>query len=71
MGATAYLAHTRVDALVCISALQRHNTTPLVIHVKRLNKLVRWLQRHPKKLAYRRLLTGKGVTPKTVGGLKV
>ena len=67
LGATAYLAHTRVDALVFISALQRHNTTPLVIHVKRLNKLVRWLQRHPKKLAYRRLLTGGGGHPETGG----
>ena len=58
LGAVAYLAHTRVDALVFISALQRHNSKPQVIHVKRLNKLLAWLQAHPKKLTYRRFGDG-------------
>ncbi len=40
LGAVAYLAHTRVDAPVFISALQRHNSKPQVVHVKRLNKLL-------------------------------
>ena len=40
LGAVAYLAHTRVDALVFVSALQRHNSKPQIIRVKRLNKLV-------------------------------
>ena len=54
LGAVAYLAHTRVDALVFISALQRYNSKPQIVHVKRLNKLLVWLQAHPKKLIYRR-----------------
>ena len=66
LGAVAYLAHTRVDALVFISALQRHNSEPQIIHVKRLNKLVGWLQANPKKLSYKRLSTGGGVTPNPV-----
>ena len=53
LGAVAYLSHTRVDALVYISALQRHNSKPQIIHVKRLNKLLAWLQANPKRLAYR------------------
>ena len=55
LGAVAYLAMTRVDAAVFISALQRHGHAPQLQHVKRLNKLLSWLQRHPKRLAYRKL----------------
>ena len=36
LGAVAYLSHTRIDALVFISALQRHNSKPQIINVKRL-----------------------------------
>ena len=58
VGAIAYLAQTRVDALVFISALQRHNHSPQIVHVKRANKLLGWLQHTPKKLAYRTLKIG-------------
>ena len=54
LGVLAYLAHTHVDALVFISALQRHNAKPQIIHINRFNKLLAWLQAHPKKLTYRR-----------------
>jgi len=54
LGAVAYATHTRVDACVFISALQRHNASPLIIHAKRLNRLTRWLQRNPKKLHFTR-----------------
>jgi hypothetical protein len=63
LGAVAYLAHTRVDALVFISALQRHNSKPQIVHVKRLNKLLAWLQAHPKKLIYRRFGGSGGKNP--------
>jgi len=71
LGAVAYLAHTRVDALVFISALQRFNSKPTVVHVKRLNKLLRWLQAHPKKLAYKQLTGGGRTFPKTSSHLRV
>ena len=35
--------------------------------MKRLNKLVRWLQKHPKKLAYRRLPASGRDLPETGG----
>ncbi len=55
LGAVAYLALTRVDVLVFICALQRYAATPQIQHVKRLNKVVKWVQRHPKKLHFKRL----------------
>jgi len=63
LGAVAYATHTRVDACVFISALQRHNTSPLIIHVKRLNRLTRWLQRNPKRLRFARFGSGEGGFP--------
>ena len=38
-----------------ISARQRYNSAPLVIHAKRLNKLLRWIQQTPKRLNYGKL----------------
>jgi hypothetical protein len=55
LGAVAYLAHTRIDVVVFVSALQRHTSKPQLAHIKRLNKLLSWVQRNPKKLAYRKL----------------
>ncbi len=40
LGAVVYLAHTRVDTLVFVSALQGHNHAPDIQHVRRLNKLL-------------------------------
>ena len=37
-----------------ISAIQRHGAKPTVEHVRRLNKLLRWIQKHPVKLEYKR-----------------
>ena len=54
LGAVAFTALTRLDAAVFIVALQRFSHAPLVIHVKRLNVLVKWMQANPRKLAYRR-----------------
>ena len=55
LGAVAYLSHTRVDIVVFIVALQRRNHNPEVQHVRKLNKLLRWLQRKPNKLTYKRI----------------
>ena len=59
LGALAYATLTRVDVMVFIVALQRHGHAPEVQHVRKLNKLTRWVQRHPKKLAYRRFANAK------------
>ena len=53
LGALAYLYLTRVDVLVFISACQRYAHKPQIIHVKRLNTIVRWVQRNPQTLVYR------------------
>jgi hypothetical protein len=53
LGDVAYTAHTRVDVVVFISALQRHTAKPQIQHIKRLNKLLNWIQKHPKKLTYK------------------
>ena len=53
LGAVAYFAHTRTDVVVFISALQRHSAKSKIEHIAKLNKLVTWIQRHPKKLHYK------------------
>ncbi len=55
LGAVAFVVLTRMDVAVFISALQRVAHSPTVLHLKRLNALVRWLQRNLKRLRYRRL----------------
>jgi len=53
LGAVAYTSHTRADVCVFVCALQRHLAKPKVEHVKKLNRLLRWLQRHPRKLVFK------------------
>ena len=55
LGAVAYLLLTRVDIAVYVAALQRVSKAPTVLHVKRLNAVVRWAQRNPKSLWYHKL----------------
>ena len=43
LGAVAYLAHTRVDIVVFICALQRVTHKPQIQHARRLNKLLTWI----------------------------
>ena len=62
LGAIAYAILTRPDIAVFIAALQRYTQTPKIIHVKRLNVVVRWAQRNPKKLVFPRLASD--ATPK-------
>ena len=58
LGAVAYLVHTRVDVVVFICALQRVASKPQIQHVNRLNRLLRWIQRNPRKLAFKKFQTG-------------
>ena len=58
LGAVAYLSLTRVDVLVFTSALQRHMAKSKLEHVRKLNKLLRWVQKHPCKLAYKSFSLG-------------
>ena len=55
LGAIAWCLLTRPDIAVFVGALQRYSHAPKVIHAKRLNAVVRWAQRNPKKLFYGRL----------------
>ena len=41
--------------LFAVGALQRHTHKPLVIHIRRLNEFLRWIQRNPRKLVCNRL----------------
>ena len=54
LGAIAYLTHTRIDIVVFICAFQRWTHKPSVQHARKLNKLLTWIQKNPRKLAYRR-----------------
>ena len=53
LGAVAYLYLTRVDILVFVAACQRWAHKPSIIHVKRLNQIVRYVQRVPMRLHYK------------------
>eukprot|EP00974_Lingulodinium_polyedra_P006499 618157-Lingulodinium_polyedra.AAC.1 len=48
LGALAYTLLTRIDIAVFVVALQRVAQAPLNAHVKRLNVVLRWAQRHPQ-----------------------
>ena len=52
LGALAYLSLTRVDVVIFIASLQRFNHTPKVVHAKRLNVVVRWVQRNAVDFVY-------------------
>ena len=53
--ALAYTLQTRPDLAIYVIALQRHAQQPKILHVRRLNAVVRWAQRHPQKLTYRHM----------------
>ena len=44
---------TRIDVAVCVCAMQRVTHKPKIIHVKRLNAVLRWMQASPKRLTFR------------------
>ena len=51
--ALAYALQTRIDLGVYVVALQRVAHEPCFIHMRRLNALVRWAQKHPLEMKYR------------------
>ena len=53
--ALAYTLLTRVDLSVYVIALQRVAQAPLMIHIRRLNALVRFAQLHEVKLTYNKM----------------
>ena len=50
--ALAYALQTRIDLGVYVVALQRIAHEPCYMHLRRLNALVRWAQKHPLQLKY-------------------
>ena len=52
LGATAWLLQTRMEVAVYVSALQRHMHAPRAIDLRRLNRVIRWVQRNPRGLTY-------------------
>ena len=59
LGAISFATLTRVDIAVVVAALQRHSHQLKYIHGKRLNTFVRWAQRNPKVIHYRRIPEAK------------
>jgi hypothetical protein len=55
LGAAAFALLTRVDVAVFVVALQRSTTRATWLHIKRLNVVVRYMQKHPRSLKYGRL----------------
>ena len=48
----AYALLTRPDVSVFISALQRESHRAQVVHVRRINQVLKWLQSNPRKITY-------------------
>ena len=63
LGAIAYLSHTRIDIVVFICAFQRHTHKPQVQHARKLNRLLNWIQKNPRKFVYKCLSKGKQAPP--------
>ena len=57
VGAIAYALLTRIDTAVFVAALQRSTQDCDIIHVRRANAIVRWMQSTPKAISYKRLDT--------------
>jgi len=53
LGAVAYALMIRIDVAVLVCAMQRVTHKPNIIHVKRLNAVLRWMQANPKRLTLR------------------
>ena len=67
LGAVAYALLTRWDIAVYVSALQRAGSKATIIHIRRLNAVVRWIQRNPKSIVYARLSSSSSSFTKLVG----
>ena len=63
VGALAWLTQLRADMSVYVVALQRRNTIPPIQHIKRCNRVLSYVKRHPLSLRHVRI---EG-TPRIVG----
>jgi len=52
LGAVAFTTLTRHDVAVYVAALQRAAHKATTIHLKRLNALVRWMKRNPRRVVF-------------------
>ena len=51
--ALAFALLTRADIAVYVMSAQRHLQTPTYGHIRKINTVVRWAQKHPKKVLFR------------------
>ena len=68
--ALAYTLLTRLDLCVYVTALQRFAQKPQAQHVKRLNVLVRWAQRHPLRIVYKQMQCAKRILGESDAGFR-
>ena len=52
LGGLAWLVLTRVDICIYVQCMQRHAQSPRVEDVKKLNRLLRWVQKRPAGIVY-------------------
>ena len=55
LGGVAWVVQTRPDVGVYVSSLQRHLQNPRATDVLNLNRVLRYLKRHPLSITYRRV----------------
>jgi hypothetical protein len=52
LGGIAWVCQTRMDIAIYTCALQRKSKAPTTEHLFRLNRLVKWMRRHPVRIRY-------------------
>ena len=68
--AVAVAPLTRMDLAVLVIALQRHSQTPQVLRVRRLRAIVRWAQRHPLVISYKRMTCARALVANSDAGFR-
>ena len=56
LGATSWLLHTQMEIAVYVSMLQLQMHAPKAVDRRRLNRVIRWVQRNPRGPTYRQRL---------------
>ena len=55
LGPLAWLLQTRIDVAVYVAMLQRHCKAPKAEHLRKMNRLLRYIHRNPQGLTYEQL----------------
>ena len=55
LGGCAWVLQTRMDIAIYVASLQRHSKKPKAVHMRRLNRLIKYLQRTPKAITHHKL----------------